>query len=339
MEIASLSVDYLDIRQGKIPVVKLEPRPAITEEKKKQIKALIAKLAEIKAPEFDMWKTQADHGFTPVFGEKSLGLGLATGPGAKSPNALACLVELGPDALPFLLEALDDKTPTQLTWRDSRAIFSSEIHGNCLNPIERRVLLRARDEDEVMRTLDLDVFGLSRTLKVGDVCFAAIGQIVSRPSYGAVDSVGFTPDIVYSPVEVKPLRDRVREIWKSNDPARRLLESLLFDYAMEDAFFNGNYIHWRNSGNYQIEAAVRLLYYFPKETAPLIAARLQSLDVKAAANWDGRRKRDANNGVQTVDFIKAVLWCKEQCVQEALADIKKRTDDESVKEALSPSET
>ncbi len=255
MEIASLSIDYLGIRQGKMPVVKLEPRPPITEEKKKHIKALIAKLAEIKAPEFYMWVAQTSRCFTPVFGEKSLGLGLATGSTLKSPNALGTLVEMGPDALPFLLEALDDKTPTQLTWRDSRSIFSSEIRGNCLNPVERRVLLKARDEDEVTRALDPDVFGLSRTLKVGDVCFAAIGQIVSRPSYGAIDGVGFGPDIVYSPVEVKALRERVRDIWKSEDPARRLLDSLLFDFAMEDAFFNGNHIDWGDRSNYQIEAA------------------------------------------------------------------------------------
>src|ERR1700722_283752 len=161
-----------------------------------------------------------------------------------------------------------------------------------------------------MRTLDPDVFGLSRTLKIGDLCFAAIGQIVNRPSYGEVDCDGFGPDIVYSPAEVKALRDRVREIWKSDDPARRLLDSLLFDYAMEDAFFNGNHIDWRNSSNYQIEAAVRLLYYFPEETAPLVAARLQALDVKAAEG-DDWRKRETKNGVNAVDFIKAVSWCKE----------------------------
>jgi HEAT repeat protein len=337
MEIASLSIDHLRIRQGKMPVVKLEPRPAVTEEKKKQIKALIAKLAEIKEPEFYMWVTQTSRCFTPVFGEKSLGLGLATGSTLKSPNALGRLVEMGPDALPFLLEALADKTPTQLTWRDSRAIFSSEVHGNCLNPVERRVLLKARDEDEVTRALDPDVFGLSRTLKIGDVCFAAIGQIVSRPSYGAIEGVGFAPDIVYSPVEVKALRDRVRDIWKSDDPARRLLDSLLFDFAMEDASFNGNYIDWGNGSNYQIEAVVRLLYYFPKETAPLVAARLQALDVKDA-DADNWKKREAKNGVHAIDLIKAVSWCKEPQIQEALAGIKKRTNDKWIKGALSPSE-
>ncbi len=338
MEVASLSINYLGIRQGKIPVVKLEPRPALTEEKKKHIKEQIARLAEVKDLEFTLWTAQTSgDGFPPVFGEKTLSLGLATGSGLKSQNALRSLVELGPEALPFLLEALDDKTPTQITWRDSRAIFSSEIHGNCLNPVERRVLLKARDEDEVMRTLDPDVFGLSRTLEVGDLCYAAIGQIVSRPSYGAVDCVGFGPDIVYSPPEVKALRDRVREIWKSGDPAKRLLDSLLFDFAMEDAFFNGNYINWRNFSNYQIEAAVRLLYYFPKEAAPLIAARLQALDVNAA-DGDDWRKREVRNGVHPVDLIKAVSWCKEPHIQEALAGIKKRTDDKLIKQALSPSE-
>jgi hypothetical protein len=79
------------------------------------------------------------------------------------------------------------------------------------------------------------------------------------------------------------LRDRVREIWKSDDPSKRLLDSLLLDYATEAVTSKGESHHTgRLASKYQIEAAVRLLYYFPKETSPLIAARLQALDVKAA---------------------------------------------------------
>ena len=49
---------------------------------------------------------------------------------------------------------------------------------------------------------------------------------------------------------------------------------------------------------------------------------------------DAWKKREVKNGVRAVDFIKAVSWCKDPRIQDALADIAKRTDDESIKEAL-----
>jgi hypothetical protein len=107
---------------------------------------------------------------------------------------------------------------------------------------------------------------------------------------------------------------------------------------MEDTYYSGKSLDgWGLGSNYQIEAGMRLLYYFPREAAPLIAARLQALDIKNAKGTDWE-KREVKNGVRTVEFIKAVSWCKEPSIQEALAGIKKRTDDESIKEALSPSE-
>jgi hypothetical protein len=75
-------------------------------------------------------------------------------------------------------------------------------------------------------------------------------------------------------VESKELRERVCALWSSKDPAKKLLDSLLLDYATEGRFNGKSLDGWDEESNYQIEAAVRLLYYFPKETAPLIAARL-----------------------------------------------------------------
>ena len=45
-------------------------------------------------------------------------------------------------------------------------------------------------------------------------------------------------------------------------------------------------------------------------------------------------KRDVKNGVRVIDFIKAVRWCKEPAIQEALADVDKRTDDPDIKGAV-----
>jgi hypothetical protein len=333
MEIACLSIDYLDIRQGKIPAVQLGQRPPVTEEKKKLIKSLISKLAEIKDCESGMWAKQMQKAFAPVSGQKYLALGLEPGEGLKTSNAFFSLVELGPEALPFLLEALDDKTPTQLTLGAGLFLYARDLEGNYLNAVERRVLSKAREEDEATGTPDEWIVG-SGTVKVGDLCFVVIGQIVGRP-YNCVDNTfGFLPGTFFSPVEVKLLRDRVREIWKSDDPTKRVLDSLLLDYATEAVTSKGeSHDIGGLACKYQIEAAVRLLYYFPKETSSLIAARLQALDVKAAKG-DDWTKREVKNGVDTLEFIRSVSWCKEPRIQEALAGISKRTDDKRIKEAL-----
>ena len=49
--------------------------------------------------------------------------------------------------------------------------------------------------------------------------------------------------------------------------------------------------------------------------------------------------RDARNGVRAVDFIKAVSWCMDSDIQEALADIGIRTNDEAIKEIVTEAAT
>jgi hypothetical protein len=263
---------------------------------------------------------------------------------------LRSLVEIGPDALPFLLEALEDKTPTKLTivrfWElFGTTYFGTELGGNPLNPVERRVLPNhpfpqlevrlypgktAQESEE-----NEDDFEGSYTLKVGDICFAALGQIVGRP----YDAVRYQPTaivIINSPLERKVLRERVRAIWSSNDPAQKLLDSLLLDYATEGIFNGKSLDGWSQGSNFQVQAALRLLYYFRQETAPLIAARLRSLDVETGGD---PLERDVRNGVRAVDFIKAVSWCKEPPIQEALADIALRTNDSTIEDAINPGRT
>jgi hypothetical protein len=193
--------------------------------------------------------------------------------------------------------------------------------------LERRVLSEeTADEDDE----ETDFFD-HPTLKVGDVCFVAVGQIVGRP-YRAVHYQPTAIVIMNSPVESRELRQRVRAIWSSNDPARKLLDSLLLDYATE-GIFNGKTLDgWDEGSDLQVQAAMRLLYYFPEETAPLIAARLRSFDVREVADPEWM-KREVKNGVRTTHFIKAVSWCTATPIKEALADIARRTDDPEIKAA------
>jgi HEAT repeat protein len=328
-----MEIAYLNIRLGKIPVVKLEPRPALTEGKKKLIRRLIAQLAEIKEPDYGMAAFNG-RAFAPVADQSQFAGGILPNRPPQSFEAFRSLVELGPEALPFLLDALGDKRPTQMNMKSGNGNgsywFGSGLKGNLLNPLERHLLSqRTAEADTNDDTLIDDPY----TLRVGDVCFVAIGQIVGRP-YNTVTWQVFT--IVTSPVVTKNLRTHVRALWESDDPATKLLDSLLIDYATEGIFNGDSLDGWDKGSDYQVQAALRLLYYFPKEAAPLIAARLRSFDVKEVKDKDARMKREVNNGVRTVNFIRAVSWCQAPEIKKALADIGKRTDDPGIKELVIP---
>jgi hypothetical protein len=45
-------------------------------------------------------------------------------------------------------------------------------------------------------------------------------------------------------------------------------------------------------------------------------------------------QREVKNGVRTLDFLKAVSWCQAPAVEEALADVARRTDDPQIKAVL-----
>jgi HEAT repeat protein len=328
---------YLDVRLGKIPCVKLAPRAALTEEKKKHIKKLIADLAELADPDFGLSSTLTGHAFAPLPDHEHFGMGLLTDHRLKSSDALRSLVEIGPEALPFLLKALGDKTPTKLKIeRFGNTFLGSELSGNPLNSVERRVLsenkTRKDDDDD-----EAESRRVPNTLKVGDACFVAIGQTVGRP-YSAVRYQPTAIVIVNSPVESKELRERVRAIWSSDDPAQKLLDSLLIDYATEGIFNGKSLDGWSEGSERQIEAAIRLLYYFPKESAPLIAERLKRMDVRRPKqDNDASMMRDVANGAYTTDFLKAMNWCKEPMIRKALFDIFERTNDVQVTLAVLPS--
>jgi len=271
-----MELAYLNVRLGKVPSVKLAKRLELTDEQKKGIKALIAKLAYIKNPDFGMSATLSGHAFAPLPDQEHWQMGVLTDHRTKTSDAFRALVEMGPNALPYLLEALDDKTPTRLKVAHNFGIgfmgFGTELNGNPLNTIERRILAgettREDDEDGSL--------GNQYTLKVGDVCFVAIGQIVGR-SYQAVRYQPTAIVIINSPVEIKVLRHRVRAVWSSNDPAKKLLDSLLTDYATEGVFNGSSLDGWSQGSDFQIQAAMRLLYYFPKETAPGISVLEQKI--------------------------------------------------------------
>lgn len=319
----------ISIRLRKIPSLELVPRPALPQEREKYIKRLIAKLADVSNPDFGLSGTVTGHAFAPLPGHENLGTFRLGNDRLETSGPFRDLVALGPESLPFLLDALEDGTPTKLTVtrHNLMGLGGYVKEENPLNQREHQVLSKPWPIEREPEDTQADLY----TVKVGDVCFVAIGQIVGR-GYLAVRYVPTAIIVITSPLESDEMRKRVRLVWSSKNPARKLLDSLFTDYATEGIDDGKSLRGWYDESERQIAAAMRLLYYFPKETAPLIATRLRSFDVC----WDNGERRDVKNGVRTVDFIKAVAWSRAPGIQEALAAIAKRTDDETIREALAP---
>lgn len=324
------------------PVVKLRALSAITLQPRKpqeeavtaEIKQRIAELAQIDSPDFGLSGTLTGDTFLPIEGTGQFQAGLLTNHQLKPSVALRRLVELGPAALPFLLESLDDQTATHLKIEHRGGFggmwFDKEMGHNPANPTE------AATVKKVNRKTFLDRENLpSYTIKVGDVCFVAIGQIVGR-SYQAVRYQPTACIVINSTTHDAELCRTVRAIWSSKDSYTRLFDALLIDYATE-GIFNGHSLDgWWVGADLQTSAALRLLYYFPRESAALIADRLNRLDVKDLLGADSMKKAVAN-GVWGIYFIKAITWCHEPEIQAALLNVFKRANDPEVLSAVSRS--
>ncbi len=335
--------------------VKLRPVPEIdlagyvpaSQPSAEHIRSLIAQLAEIASPDFGLSATMGGTRFAPMPWCSQADAFVLTDHGIKVQPALRELVALGPTALPSLLEALDDSTPTHLSVTHEGygpfggMCLARELFGNPANKIEEKVI-----GPESWRGWSSSSFGAAPLtkyqVKVGDVCFVAIGQIVGRP-YQAVRYQPTAIIVVNSPTADHALAEDVRAIWGSDSPARHLLDSLLLDYSSEGEFNGRSFDGWGEGSYLQADAAMRLLYYFPNQTADLIAQRLDGLDVRApsatasyptTADVDPWMKREVANAVRTDEFIRAVAWCRLPAIQEALRRIRERTNDHDILEAV-----
>jgi hypothetical protein len=326
------------VRLGAIPKLKLRHRTGVSAEEARRIRQLIRRLAEIDSPDFGLSGTMSGGTFLPIDGTSQPGAFLFTDHRLRSSPWLRKLVELGPKLLPFLLDALDDRTPTKLVIKhDGRfgvMAFASGLLGNPVNRSEQKVLRAERPplrlDGEPLKTY---------TVKVGDVCLVAIGQIVGR-TYQAVWYQPTACIMLNSPTHDAELCRQVRDIWSSGDAARKLFDSLLLDYATQGISDGESLDGWGIGAHLQVEAAMRLLYYFPTESAEMIARRLDTLAVKAhgpgagsmhtAEELDGYMKQCVANGVRADDFVKAVAWCAEPRIKAALLRVFDRATDPDV---------
>jgi hypothetical protein len=236
------------------------------------------------------------------------------------------LVKLGPASLPALLKHLSDATPTRLTIaaRAPALALGRNLDASDVNPYVRAIL-------------DEHGFGMgqrtpldhSYQIKIGDLCLAAVGQIVGRV-YNIVVILPGDFGTVTSPIQDPELAQQVRAIWNNTPSTRMLFRSLLADFCTRAASRSAESLSF--ASGLQCAAALRLLYYFPKQTAPLVAGRLERLDVQGyRSTLQGYRKAVIANGLDADDFIKAVRWCKEPAVQRAIRRVYLRATDPHIK--------
>jgi hypothetical protein len=154
---------------------------------------------------------------------------------------MAELVRRGISSLPLLIKHLDDKRPTKLTVGGDFFMFryfSDEYDSKTLAQRERTARLEKK-------------FDGKYTVRVGDVCYALIGQIVNRNLL----PIRYQPTaglIVNSPIEAPVLIAEVKRDWTDID-AKEHMASLLAD---------------TRAGNdlWEYEPALRRLrFYYPDE--------------------------------------------------------------------------
>jgi hypothetical protein len=307
-----------------IPDVQLAARPPVDQAQARKIKQLIASLADMDRPDFGLSPTLGGSNFAQLANQSHVDSVLLTNHNIQQTGALRDLVALGPDSLPYLLAALDDKTPTKLVIKHDRGFggmfFEQELWLNTAIQAEAAVAATRPALSPSQREESI----ASYTVTIGDVCFVAIGQIVGRP-YEAIRYQPTAIIVVNSPTHDPWLCNAVRTIWSSKEPAQRLFRSLLMDYSTRGSSGEGKLTAgWEMASTVQCDAALRLLYYFPKSSARLIAQRLRNIDVHPTKGVRELIRTMVANGVRQDEFIRATSWSQEPAIRAAAAAMSER---------------
>lgn len=185
---------------------------------------------------------------------------LGVGP-SKVDRTLQRLVQLGVGAIPLLLDHLTDSRPTKLVVKHGGGIgrmwFASEY-----DPKVRDEGMQRRNAKDFWRDRK-GVPASTYTVRVGDLCYIVLGQIVNRRLL-AVRPQPTNCIVVNSPVESPMLAVEARRDWVSLTTAeheRRLI---------------------RDAEAWDMEALKRLLFYYPATGRKLALADLS----RRLEDWD-----------------------------------------------------
>lgn len=259
------------------------------------IPALIEQLVEVESPQTFYAGTFRFTEFPPLDEAplRALPLPANTSPAEASFRALIRLIELGPEALPLLLEHLDDKRETRTLVTDEYATSMGPSAFVDFRPGD------PRDEFAIEKTglpksnpgPDFDEMIKDYTLTVGDMCFALIGMITNRSYYIVVDEFDAQ---LNSPTHSERIAIAVREKWGVAPERVELYTQLKMDLE-------------QGQPRYAEAAARRLLYYFPGHSDQLVIAHLGKL-----------MKAHDPGSDELADFLKAISWSPDPRIKSTL---------------------
>jgi hypothetical protein len=190
--------------------------------------------------------------------------------GSVAPKRFPQMVELvrrGVASLPILIDHLGDRRPTKVVVGSSH-FFTFEYFSDEYDPKIRPVgqggittLSHYADDREEFKVQQDHSFDGEYTVRVGDVCYALIGQIVNRNLL----AVRYQPSailVVNSPIEAPALIAAVKRDWSGIDSSAHMT-SLLNDARASD--------NLRLYG----PALQRLRFYYPSEYQRQLQGDLQ----------------------------------------------------------------
>ncbi|MBL9149089.1 MAG: hypothetical protein JNM94_10390 [Phycisphaerae bacterium] len=280
-----------------------------------EIQRLLDRLVEIDAPDRGMAPYMSGRQFAPIPESATFDSGILGAHHLVTPNEVKRLVELGPKALPYLLAAVDDKTPTKFTMTHGGG-FGAMWHAAEVDVPKHsaREVAAAANHPDVNGG---DPFGndnthiSSWTITRGDVAFVILGQILNR-SYQAVRYQPTACNVVNSPIHTPAIAAYLREAWRGEDSADVLLQSLLNDLRAHETDWSAD----RVAG-----AVQRLLYYFPTVAEPIVVALLDGMQGGDRAPLDA-------------DILVAIRFTDRPAILDAMLRAAERTGSHTLVPAI-----
>ncbi|OWK37815.1 ankyrin repeat domain-containing protein [Fimbriiglobus ruber] len=212
-------------------------------------------------------------------------------------EAMLSLVKLGSKAVPALLDHLADDRRTRIVIRNSLYGFFgiSQDRGE-------------RAEDVVPNGNGGNPLGSPKqyTLRVGDLCYVALGQIVNC-DYTAVEYIPSGIVGIVSVPHSRKLRADLKKQW-GGLTEKKHLASLVKDLNVKKPKGDND-----DGDRARVRASLRLAYYFPKEYESIAVEQLKK---------------------PTRNFIDALQYVESEKLDRALRDLMAETDDLQVSFAL-----
>jgi hypothetical protein len=212
---------------------------------------LVSDLTEIDTPAPGLAGMGVYSIFMAADEEPKFLMGVLGVPSPAVPPQMRELVRRGLAALPVLIRHLGDRRPTKLTIEEHHILMNRRF-GDEYDPRIRPACDSACIKELIKREQLWAPIGGGYQVKIGDVCFVLVGQIVNRN----LNAVRYQPSgnlYVNSPVVTPSLAEKVRADWAGLD-AQGHEASLRADLKTRP--FPG-------------EALIRLRFYYPNAYAAL----------------------------------------------------------------------